>query len=334
MRRTFRAVAPCRADLAGGTLDIWPIGLLHPGAVTVNLAVPVIVDLLVTDDAPKGVVEHSVDGAGPPTVLTPDDAGRDLTAAVAFHFRPEGGMRVSVKQQAPVGSGLGGSSAYGVALAKASAALSDLVPEDPELVRLVQNLEARILETPTGCQDHWGAVRGGVLALNLEADGDRVESLDVSTGWVGERFTVFFTGITHHSGMVNWQVIRRRLDRDGATIHAFDEIAAAARSCRRSLLAADESGVARALRREWSSRKRLAPEVCPDELQHIEQAAMAAGAAAFKACGAGGGGSILVWHEPEQRAAVEAALVRAAPNGRTLPRGVADLGCSVRLVIR
>ena len=29
----------CRVDLAGGTLDIWPLGLLHPGAVTVNLAV-------------------------------------------------------------------------------------------------------------------------------------------------------------------------------------------------------------------------------------------------------------------------------------------------------
>ncbi len=29
--------APCRVDLAGGTLDIWPLYLNHPGAVTVNL---------------------------------------------------------------------------------------------------------------------------------------------------------------------------------------------------------------------------------------------------------------------------------------------------------
>ena len=34
-----RAIARCRVDLAGGTLDIWPLGLLHPGAVTVNVAV-------------------------------------------------------------------------------------------------------------------------------------------------------------------------------------------------------------------------------------------------------------------------------------------------------
>ena len=33
------AKAPCRADLAGGTLDVWPLYLYHEGAVTVNFAV-------------------------------------------------------------------------------------------------------------------------------------------------------------------------------------------------------------------------------------------------------------------------------------------------------
>ena len=32
------AQAPCRADLAGSTLDIWPLYLFHEGAVTVNVA--------------------------------------------------------------------------------------------------------------------------------------------------------------------------------------------------------------------------------------------------------------------------------------------------------
>ena len=44
---SVRARAWCRIDLAGGTLDIWPLGLLHPGSRTVNLAIdlPVEVDL-------------------------------------------------------------------------------------------------------------------------------------------------------------------------------------------------------------------------------------------------------------------------------------------------
>ena len=33
------AQSPCRVDLAGGTLDIWPLYLFHDNAVTVNFAV-------------------------------------------------------------------------------------------------------------------------------------------------------------------------------------------------------------------------------------------------------------------------------------------------------
>src|SRR4029453_15739534 len=36
---TITAKAPCRVDLAGGTLDIWPLYLYHANAVTVNFAV-------------------------------------------------------------------------------------------------------------------------------------------------------------------------------------------------------------------------------------------------------------------------------------------------------
>ena len=31
--------APPRVDLAGGTIDIWPLYLFHPGAITVNFAI-------------------------------------------------------------------------------------------------------------------------------------------------------------------------------------------------------------------------------------------------------------------------------------------------------
>src|SRR5574342_576722 len=35
----FHAWAPTRIDLAGGTLDLWPLYLFHPGALTVNVAI-------------------------------------------------------------------------------------------------------------------------------------------------------------------------------------------------------------------------------------------------------------------------------------------------------
>ena len=324
----MRVECPCRADLAGGTLDIWPLGMLHPGSVTVNAAIPVMVRMDVDLGAPEGEVWHAV-GDADWTRLDLSVATTDLSAAVAFAVRPKGGVRVRVHSQASLGSGLGGSSAYAIALARGILTALGEKMEDERLVLLARDLEARILTVPTGLQDHWPAVQGGVLAIHHEPGGERVERLAVDPVWISERLTVFDTGITHHSGMVNWQVIRRRLDRDSETIEALEAIAEASRSCRIELIAGDEGGIGKAIGGEWNARKHLAPEVCPPELEAIIDAGLSVGASAIKACGAGGGGSVLVWHPPAARRAIATALATAAPEGRVVATEISMVGCRV-----
>jgi D-glycero-alpha-D-manno-heptose-7-phosphate kinase len=314
--------------MAGGTLDIWPLGLLHHGSLTVNVAIPTRVRMEVELAGPIGHVEHAEED-GPVRVLDPEDTAHDLTAAVCFALRSTGRVRVRVLEQAPIGSGLGGSSSYAVALARAVLALEERSMGDRALVALLRDLEARVLGIPTGTQDHWAAIRGGVLAVHIEPGGESIERLQVDQRWVSERFTVFFTGINHHSGMVNWEVIRRRLDGDESTRAALESIADAARLCRQALVAQDEHEVGVAVAAEWAARRHLAPEVCPEDVETVVRRARDAGATAVKACGAGGGGSLLVWHPPGLRGRVADALVDAAPSGRVLESGVAREGCEV-----
>jgi D-glycero-alpha-D-manno-heptose-7-phosphate kinase len=311
--------------MAGGTLDIWPLGLLHPGALTVNMAIEIEVVLEVDHGGEAGTVMHTIDGERW-SRLDSRQAGSDLTAAVAFALAPEGGLRVRVERQAPYCSGIGGSSSYGIALALAVATLRGSDLSERRLVSLVRDLEARVIDAPTGEQDHWAAVRGGVLALHLEAGGNRLENLDVSRDWLADRTTVFFSGISHRSGMVNWQVIRRRLDGDRTTTGALAEIASAAQGCREGLLAGNEDLVREAMLREWAARRRLAPEVCPPELDRLVRTADEHGAAAVKACGAGGGGSLLIWHPPDARENIVSSLERASESGRMLAAGAATQG--------
>jgi D-glycero-alpha-D-manno-heptose-7-phosphate kinase len=278
--------------------------------------------------APDGEVWHAI-GDSDWTHLDASAATTNLSAAVAFAVRPTAGVRVRVYSQASLGSGLGGSSAYAVALARGILTALGEEMADERLVMLARDLEARILTVPTGLQDHWASVHGGVLAIHHDPGGERVEKLEVEPEWVGERLTVFDTGISHHSGMVNWQVIRRRLDRNSDTTEALESIAEAARQCRAGLVSGDESGVGEAIAAEWSARRRLAPEVCPPELETIIDAGLAAGANAIKACGAGGGGSVLAWHPPEARDAVSSALDTAAPDGRVVATDVEKIGCRV-----
>ena len=53
--------APCRADLAGSTLDLWPLYLFHPGAVTVNMAVNILTSCKITPRKGRAIHLKSLD---------------------------------------------------------------------------------------------------------------------------------------------------------------------------------------------------------------------------------------------------------------------------------
>ena len=58
---SITAIAPCRIDLAGGTLDIWPLYLFHSGAVTVNFAVNILARCTLAPREGKHIELKSVD---------------------------------------------------------------------------------------------------------------------------------------------------------------------------------------------------------------------------------------------------------------------------------
>jgi D-glycero-alpha-D-manno-heptose-7-phosphate kinase len=55
------AQAPCRADLAGGTIDLWPLYLFHPGALTLNFALEILTTCRVTPLKGARIELHSFD---------------------------------------------------------------------------------------------------------------------------------------------------------------------------------------------------------------------------------------------------------------------------------
>jgi D-glycero-alpha-D-manno-heptose-7-phosphate kinase len=323
--------APARVDLAGGTLDLWPLYCFHQGSVTINAALACGTRVrIVRGGAPGGQIRHLAPGSAA-VELGPGDAARHLSAAVGFHFVPEGGLAVEVVEQPPVGSGLGASSALAAALARGCLALSGRRLPRARLVALLRDLEARVLGAPTGVQDYLPALLGGVLAIHLKPGGEQVERLPVPLHWLGERLVVLFSGMRHASGLVNWEVYRARVDGDPRVAAALDEIASAAAECRRALLAGEGAAVGRAVAAEWRRRKQLAPTVTNAALDRILAAGLAAGASAGKACGAGGGGSVLLWVEPQRRAAVLAAALAAAPAGAfEITGGLSSRGAVVR----
>lgn len=302
----------CRVDLAGGTLDIWPLGLLHHGARTVNVAIDLPVEVsLAGNPAGRWAVsqgETRVAEADDPRGLVADPEGALVgQVAWALDLPP---VHVRLASGSPRGGGLGASSALMVALIRAAEELTGSPARTPaEVVRLARDLEARMMGLPTGLQDHYPPLLGGVLDISYRPGGETVERIDVDLQSLGDAMIVAYSGRSHFSAGSNWEVIRRRLDgQDRALIGLFDRLVEAAGAMAAALAAGDLPAAGRALGDEWSARRQLAPGVSTPTVERMLDAAVAAGAWGGKVCGAGGGGSVVVLAPPERRSAVTEAL--------------------------
>src|SRR5213592_3678232 len=150
--------APVRADLAGGTLDLWPLYLFHPGSRTINVAIAVHLDVNLIGQQYEQTYASMHELAADPKAA--------LVHRVLEHFHLNG-IRITTRTDAPRGSGLGGSSALTITLVRALTELSGEPVEGERLVELVRDLETRLLGVPAGIQDYYPAVFGGLAALHL-----------------------------------------------------------------------------------------------------------------------------------------------------------------------
>lgn len=310
-RSAVRARAWCRVDLGGGTLDIWPLGLLHSGP-TVNLAVDIAVRVRLRRRAAGWSVSQ---GEARREVTRAEELLADpITALVGevvelLELPP---VDVELESESPRGGGLGGSSALAVALLAAGRALCGLPPAAaPVLAATARDLEARLMGLPTGTQDHYPALLGGALSIEHLPGGTRVRRLQLDLDRVGDALLVVSSGVSHLSAANNWQVIRRRLDGDPDVVTRFDAIAEVARSLVPALEAGDLETAGRLLTAEWNERRQLAPEVGAEAVERLLSVATEAGAWGGKVCGAGGGGCLVLLADRRRRAEVEAAVTAA-----------------------
>lgn len=303
----------CRVDFGGGTLDIWPLGLLHPSARTVNVAVDLAVTVELRPAANGRYLvrqgENCIEAASAAELARRSETDLIGVIATALELPP---FEVSLASESPRGGGLGASSAMTVAfLAAAEEAFGRPRSRPERIVALARDLEARLMGLPTGLQDHYPALLGGALEILAEPGGERVRSLDVDLDRLGASLLVVYSGQSHFSAGNNWQVVRRRLDGEAEVSGLFTGIAETAAELAPALEAGDLPRAGELMSREWSYRRQLAAGISTPVLEHLLATASAHGAWGGKACGAGGGGCLAMLCPPERRDGIAAALQEA-----------------------
>jgi D-glycero-alpha-D-manno-heptose-7-phosphate kinase len=326
----IEASAPTRIDLAGGTLDIWPLYLFHERAQTLNAAISLRARCSIRPRADNRILIISDDTAlrveaGHWSELRENHELR-LLGRLLHHFQAQG-LELHTRCESPVGAGIAGSSALNIAVCGALAAWSREPRSDEALMQIAMNVEAQAIDVPTGVQDYRPAVYGGVSAVELRVDGIRRVALPVAADELEKRLVLAYTGATRNSGINNWEVTKRHIDGDRDVQARFDRIRDIAAAMRAALERGDWREVGRQIGEEWENRKGLAPGVTTTEIDTLLAAAHAAGAYAGKVCGAGGGGCLICIAEPEHVPGVRAAL--AASGARVLDFHIEATGLQV-----
>jgi D-glycero-alpha-D-manno-heptose-7-phosphate kinase len=310
--------SPTRVDLAGGTLDLWPLYLFIQGAPTVNVAISVFTIAEIIPLATEKVILETADlnikkeYANLAAALADTDPQMILLQIQLRYWKPQKGFHLKTSSQSPVGGGLGGSSSLTISLMKAfSQFCQKPFKSVHEMVHIAHNIEAEFLNTPTGTQDYYPAASGGLNTLTYSYSGVEQSVMKIESSVFAERFMLVYTGKAHHSGLNNFEVMKDAVAKDKETLQALRDLKDIAIKTERAVREGRWNDLGPLFKAEFEARVRLAPEFSSPEIEKLAEVSLQNGAEAVKICGAGGGGCVLVWCPPENRERVRSACQKA-----------------------
>jgi len=310
----IESAAPPRVDLAGGTIDIWPLYLFHPGATTVNFAITLHARCRIETRNDDRIILESRDRDTylETKLSTIDDLRNDerleLVSKLVHFFKPSTGFHLVAESAAPAGAGLGGSSALAMACIGALNRLVGNRYDERNLITVAANIETMVIKVPAGFQDYYPPLHGSVSCIHFQPEGIEREALDINIDELERRIAICYTGEPRLSGINNWEIFKKHIDGDREMFELFEGIRDSARRVREALLADDWDRLAASMQQAYPNRKRLAPTITTPQMDLLVEKALANGAVGAKVCGAGGGGCIAFLCAPGKRADVERAL--------------------------
>jgi D-glycero-alpha-D-manno-heptose-7-phosphate kinase len=219
------------------------------------------------------------------------------------------GIEITILSDIPhTGSGLGSSSSLTVGLLNALYAFKGIELKKDALAQLACDIEINILGKPIGKQDQYIAAFGGMRVLTFKSNGN-VEVQAVEPAYdiykiLKDHLLLFYTGVGRKAeGILEEQ--NRLINNTRPILREMKNQVAKASDI---IARADIKGFGELMREGWIMKKQLASEISNSWINETIEKAYAAGALAAKITGAGGGGFLLIFCEPEFHDSVRNAL--------------------------
>jgi D-glycero-alpha-D-manno-heptose-7-phosphate kinase len=262
-------------------------------------------------------VRRSNERAGGTVISVPREADSALAEA-ALRRAALTDVAVELRSDFPLGAGLGGSSAAGVAMTGAIAAWKGHTLDRSSIAEASRQLEVDDLGVAGGWQDHYAAAYGGALGLWFDGT-TRLERIPLRADLrhaLERQCLIVYTGRSRISGDNIVAVLDAYRARDRVVLNALDRMKRLAEEMVRSLSAGSIDDLAGLVGEHWQFQRSLHPSIPTPLIDEILARAKMAGALGGKALGASGGGCVLLIAPDERVARVRDAV---AGHGEILP---------------
>jgi D-glycero-alpha-D-manno-heptose-7-phosphate kinase len=250
---------------------------------------------------------------------------KSITDAAARRFHMNDAS-ISVRSDFPIGAGLGGSSATGVAAVAALAMARGESMLPSAIAELSRSIEVGDLGIAGGRQDHYAAAFGGALGLRFSARGTEVRNIPLGAkirSDIERRCFIVYTGQSRVSGETITAVMDAYRNRDPVVLFALQRIRALAESMADALAAGDLETLAKLVTEQWTHQRSLNPAIPTPRIDEIVEKAAEAGSIGAKALGASGGGCVLVIARNDR---IDQVREVVEPLGEILPFTIAPHG--------
>lgn len=218
------------------------------------------------------------------------------------------GIEIHHDGDLPARTGLGSSSAFTVGLLNALYALKGQMTTKEQLAHEAIHVEQEMIKENVGSQDQSMAAYGGLKHIEFGGESHLAVrpvtiAEDASETFQGHMM-LFFTGFSRTASEIAKHQIKNIPDKK-KQLHTMYEMVHEALSL---LNSSDFVGFGKLLHESWCLKRMLSDKITTPQIDEMYEKALKAGALGGKLLGAGGGGFVLVYAEPDKQPAIRKAL--------------------------
>jgi len=300
---------PFRVSLFGGGTD-YPKWYRQHGGTVLGFAIDKYCYISVRNLPPFFEYRHRIVYSRVEMVTDIADIEHPAVRAIFQDRGVETGLEIHHDGDLPARSGLGSSSSFTVGLLNVLSAKDGEMMMKQRLALEALRIEQDVIGEHVGSQDQVWAAYGGINRINFPKDGD-FEVLPVAVSQTRKRellshLLLFFTGLSRLAPEIakkqidNFDQRQEHLKTMGGLVdEALNVLVSETRPIRE---------IGQLLDQSWRLKRELADNVTTPVIDEIFTVAMDAGAIGGKLLGAGGGGFVLLFVEPEKQPAVKEKL--------------------------